>query len=79
MTVRVDPFDPFGLGRWKRQIKNGDGLSLATSVGFRLSVPATPVNTPPVLTLPDPFTVEADTTGGWNAAFNASAMATHDG
>ena len=55
-----------------------DGLSLATSVGFRLSVPATPVNTPPVLTLPDPFTVEADTTGGWIPAFSASATDAED-
>jgi hypothetical protein len=55
-----------------------DGLSLATSVGFRLSVPATPVNTPPVLSLPDPFSVEADTTGGWKAAFTASATDAQD-
>jgi hypothetical protein len=31
VTVRLDPFDPFGPGRWKRQIKNGDSLSLATA------------------------------------------------
>ena len=55
-----------------------DGLSLATSVGFRVAVPAAPVNTPPVLSLPDGFTVEADTTGGWTAAFDASATDAQD-
>jgi hypothetical protein len=55
-----------------------DGLSLATSVGFRVAVPATPVNTPPVLSLPDPFTVEADMTGGWKAAYDVSATDAQD-
>src|SRR4051812_6818280 len=55
-----------------------DGLSLAPSVGFRLVVPAAPSNTKPVLTLPDPLTVEADTTGGWTSNFSVSATDAED-
>jgi hypothetical protein len=55
-----------------------DGLSLATSVGFRVTVPAAPVNTPPVLSLPSAMTVEADATGGWKGAFSASATDAED-
>jgi hypothetical protein len=31
VTVRRDPLAPNGTGRWQRQIKNGDRLSLATA------------------------------------------------
>jgi hypothetical protein len=55
-----------------------DGLSLATSVGFRVAVPAAPANTPPVLSLPTAMIVEADTTAGWTAAFSASASDAED-
>ena len=73
---------PFGGQTYQYSMGFGrspsDGLSLATSVGFRLSVPAAPVNTPPVLSLPDPFTVEADVSGGWKAVFSASATDAQD-
>ncbi len=35
-------------------------------------------NTPPVLTVPGDLTVEGDTTGGWTAAFSATASDAED-
>jgi hypothetical protein len=47
-----------------------------TSVDFTLRVVA--VNTPPVLTVPDSFEVEGDTTGGWTSAWTVSATDAED-
>ncbi len=47
----------------------------STGLSFTLDVVA---NTPPVLTVPAAFSVEGDTTGGWTAAFVATATDVED-
>lgn len=46
-----------------------------TAINFRLAVRA---DTPPVLTVPAPFTVEGDTAGGWTAAYLVTATDAQD-
>jgi hypothetical protein len=66
---------------WRRSLSplgNADGSvfgATTTAITFSLDVVA---NTPPVLTLPGDMTVEGDTTGGWTAAFSASAADAED-
>jgi hypothetical protein len=52
-------------------------FSGSTAAGFTLTV-VVPVNTPPVLVLPGPMTVEADALAGWRAAYTVSATDAED-
>src|SRR5215211_1935815 len=77
---QVDGKDYDYLVNWTRQLSPGASLDTGTFTGgtavtFRLDVVS---NTPPVLSLPSDFTVEANTTGGWTAAWTATAKDNED-
>jgi hypothetical protein len=71
---------------WTRSLTPEGGNDLnafsrtPTSVNFTMRVVANtpPPNTPPVLTVPASFSVEGDTTGGWDSVWTVSATDAED-